>query len=274
MSRIKNIVEQGKQDLGLLKSLESDTGASRHSGGDRTGKLVHKYTQTASVAVPDSVLTGNRVISPDSVDLVAKRFHVLRTKVLQQMRKKGWNTLAISSPTAGAGKTLVAVNLAISMAVEGNQSVLLVDMNLSKPSVHTFFGLEPEFGIHDYIDGIATVPDILINPGIERLVILPGRKNLVNSSEQITTPLVKNLVSDLKSRYDSRIVIFDLPPIVNSDEVMVFLPYVDCSLLVVEAGKNTGDEVHSSLEAIGNNPLLGTVLNKCNELESSIKLPF
>ena len=78
------------------------------------------------------------------------------------------------------------------------------------------------------------------------------------------------MVKDLKDRYESRIVIFDLPPIIGSDEVMIFLPYVDCSLLVIESGKTTPNDIKESMEAIGGSPLLGTVLNKTDESNSII----
>lgn len=262
MSRIKNIVEQGKQDLGINHHQYGTAPLANNTDGHKSGKLVLNYTDTARVEVSEQELVDNRIIAQNHLDPRAKRFQLLRTKVLQKMRKKDWNTIAITAPTKGAGKSLLAVNLAVSIATEGNQSVLLVDMNLGSPSIHKFFSIEPEFGIHDYLDGSANISDMLVNPGVERLVVLPGRRNIVNSSEQISSPLVKDLVQELKNRYESRIVIFDLPSILGSDEVMVFLPYVDCSLLVVEAGRSTPEEVEESLEIIGTNPLLGAVLNR------------
>lgn len=259
MERMKKIVAQGKKEMGLNPgSVVRPLAAELVS----PGRAVYEYSATKSVAIPPDRLQSNRIIAQDNGDYRARNFQVLRTKVLQQMRKKNWNTLAITAPTEGAGKSLVAANLAVSMAMEGNQSVLLVDMDLRKPSIHRYFGFEPECSIHDYLDGTAGVAEMLVHPGIPRLVLLPGRRNILNSSEQLSSPLVRNLVKELKVRYESRIVIFDLPPALISDEVMVFLPYVDCSLLVIESGKNTPREVEKAIEVMGNSPLLGTVLNK------------
>lgn len=256
---MKKIVAQGKKELGL-----NPDPVARPRAADLAapGRTVYEYSATKSVAVPPDRLLSNRIIAQDNGDFRARNFQVLRTKVLQQMRKKNWNTLAISAPTEGAGKSFVAANLAVSMAMEGNQSVLLVDMDLCKPSIHRYFGFEPQCSIHDYLDGTAGVADMLVHPGIPRLVLLPGRRTILNSSEHLSSPLVRNLVKELKVRYESRIVIFDLPPALISDEVMVFLPYVDCSLLVIESGKNTPREVEKAIEVVGNSPLLGTVLNK------------
>jgi len=268
MSRIRKIVERGK-----LEKSKRDEHKNEHAVEKRanitSNNRTFDYSITKTIEVPDKVLWENRLISQNNADPRATPFQMLRTKTLQQMRKKGWTTLAISAPTPGAGKSLVAANLAVSIASEGNQSVLLVDMDLRKPSVHRYFGLRPEYGIHDYLDGSTDVENILVNPGLERLVILPGRKGVINSSEQISTPFVQNFVAELRNRYKDRLVIFDLPPILVSDDVMVFLPYVDCSLLIVESGTNTKKEVQESLAVIGSNPLLGTVLNKSENTEKS-----
>ena len=259
MSRIRAIVDQGKQDLDAVSDQKIRDGIAPSKN---SGNALHRYNMTKSVPVSAQTLLENRLIAHDKTNPVTKQFQVLRAKILQEMRNKKWSTIAITAPTPNAGKSLVSANLALSMALEGNQSVLLVDMDLSKPSIHQYFGIQPEFGMQDFFDGTSRIEDILINPGIDRLVLFPGKKSIVNSSEQVSSQIARNMVKELKSRYEARIVIFDLPPILGSDEVMVFLPYVDCSLLVVEAGKNSPKEVEKSLEAIGSNPLLGTVLNK------------
>jgi capsular exopolysaccharide synthesis family protein len=187
---------------------------------------------------------------------------MLRAKVLQDLRKNDWSTIAISAPTPGAGKSLVTVNLAMSIAMEVNQTVLIVDMDLRQPSLHEYFSFEPEYGVQDYIQNDIELQDIMVNPGVERLSILPGRKRMLNSSEKLASPKIRALTEELKSRYKSRIVIYDLPPLLVSDDVMVFLPYVDCSLLVVESGVNTQDEIEASMKLAEVKPLLGTVLNK------------
>ena len=266
MSRINKIVAKRKSEI------DKDGGHTPISSREHVTANTQQfeYTQTKIIDVSDQKLKDNRVIARDPTDPRATKFQILRTKVLQQMRKKNWNALAISAPTPGAGKTLVAANLAASVALEGNQSVLLVDMDLRNPSVHRYFGFKAESGIHDCLDGTVSIDQALVNPGIDRLVVLPGRRGVLNSSEQISTPYVQSLVKELKNRYQSRLVIFDLPPVLVSDDVLVFLPYVDASLLVVESGKNNNNDVEESLRVIGDNPLIGTVLNKVEKTENYI----
>jgi protein-tyrosine kinase len=269
MSRMQKIVERGKAELAKIGMQENaDFTDEGKSLPGRAETLQFEYSKTKKLGVSVDELVGERLVAADPSDPRAARFQILRAKVLQQMRKKGWSSLAISAPTSGAGKSLIAANLATSIAMEGNQSVLLVDMDLRKPHLHQYFCIEPQNGIQDVLEGTATIEETLINPGIERLVILPGRRSMLNPSEQISSPYVKTLVEELKGRYESRIVIFDLPPVLLADDVIVFLPYVDCSLLVVEAGRNNRKEIEESFKAIGTHPILGAVLNKASTKDS------
>ncbi|AJQ92444.1 ATPase involved in chromosome partitioning [Gynuella sunshinyii YC6258] len=231
---------------------------------DKTASSIKniEYTQTKILPVSADKLRANRIVAHDPTDPNASLFQVLRTKVLQEMRLNNWNTLAITAPTPGAGKSMISVNLAISIAMEVNQTVLLVDMDFRKPSIHKYFSVKPKYGLQDCLQSGVPIEDVLFNPGFNRLVVLPGRQGIMSSSELISSPESTQLIRELKEKYDQRLVIFDLPPLFVSDDVMVFLPNVDCSLLVVESGRNNKDEVQKSVELLKSKPLLGTVLNK------------
>jgi capsular exopolysaccharide synthesis family protein len=190
---------------------------------------------------------------------------MLRTQVLHTMRENEWTTLAITGPSRGIGKSLIATNLAISISREVNQTVLLVDIDLRRPNVHNYFGFEPDYGLLDYLQGNADLEDIFVNPSFKRLMVLPGRSTTIESSELLSSPRMINLVKELKSRYESRIIIFDMPPLLDLDDAMVFLPNVDAALLVVENGGNTQSEVEKSMRLLSATNLIGTVLNKADE---------
>lgn len=264
MASISDIVKRAKEVKLSSMSSEQDSSAELQGGKNSISVSFNniKYTSTKVIPVTNETLTENRVIAQNKEDPNSVPFSMLRTKVLREMRSNGWSSLAISAPTPGAGKSLVATNLAVSIAMEANQTVLLVDMDLRQPSVHRYFSLEPELGIQDYLESNAPISDIMFNPGIERLSVVPGRKRMLNSSETLATPLVKSLTEELKRRYESRIIIYDLPPYLVSDDVLVFLPYIDCSLLVVESGVNTKEEIEQSCKAASCRPFLGVVLNK------------
>jgi len=200
-------------------------------------------------------------------------FKILRTQVMHRLREHAWNVVGVTSPDEGEGKSLTAVNLAVSLAMETTQTVLLVDANLMRPSVHEFFGLDDDCpGLTDYLLDGEPLEDLLLNPGIDRFVILPGGKPVSNSTELLTSPKMVTLVQDMKHRYRSRIVIFDLPPLLHTADVLAFAPYTDALLLVVEEGKTTAEEVQRALSLVTkSHPLLGTVLNKAGQLAATPK---
>lgn len=222
------------------------------------------YTQTRKVSLYPGWLRQNRVITADTFDDYARAYKVLRTQVSQRMRAQGWRTLAVTSPGPGEGKTLTAINLSISLALEANQTVLLVDADLRQPSIHTYFGFDAEVGLRDHLQDAVPLERILVHPEIRRLVVLPGGVPLVNSSEMLASPVMLRLVQEVKRRYPSRMVVFDLPPILASDDVLAFAPYVDAALLVVEDGKTEREDAARAAELLqaANHNLIGTVLNK------------
>jgi protein-tyrosine kinase len=223
------------------------------------------YSQTRTVRPLNKILAENRIIAGNKLDPRATYFKLLRTQVLHAMRENEWTSLAICGPLAGVGKSLIAANLAISISMEANQTVLLADLDLRRPSLHEKFNFEPKFGLLDYLNHTAELPDMLINPGFPRLVILPGNGTTADSSELLSSPRMFKLMNELKARYESRIIIYDLPPLLNVEDAQVIIPNVDATILVVENGKNTKSEVQKSLQLLEGTNLIGTVLNKADE---------
>lgn len=222
------------------------------------------YTQTRKVSLYPGWLRQNRIITGDVIDGYARAYKVLRTQVSQRMRQQGWRTLGVTSPGPREGKTLTAINLAISLALEANQTVMLVDADLRQPSIHTYFGFDVEQGLRDHLLDNVPIEQILVNPDMRRLVVLPGGAPLANSSEMLSSPVMLRLVQEVKRRYPSRIVVFDLPPVLTSDDVLAFSPYLDAALLVVEEGKTLREDAARAAELLqaANHNLIGTVLNK------------
>jgi capsular exopolysaccharide synthesis family protein len=227
-----------------------------------------KYTQTQTITVSDEALKEKRIVAHLKDSPAADLFKILRAKVLQRMNANRWNVLAVSSPTAGAGKSLTAVNLAISLAMEANHSVLLVDLDFRRPCIHEYFGISPDKGLVDYFSDDVPLNELFIHPGIEKLVLLPAGHSIHRSSELLSTPKMLNLADELKNRYPDRMIIVDLPPLLQSDDAMVFFPNADACLLVVAEGINTTEEIERSLQLIDETKYLGSVLNKSDEIWS------
>jgi len=220
------------------------------------------YDQTRVVQLDEQHIESHRIIAGQSGDERVEAYRQLRTQVLQTLDENNWNTLAITSPLKNAGKTLTAVNLAISLAKEVNHTVLLVDLDLSHPDVHNTMGLEIEYGLIDVLEGRASVQETLVNPAMQRLVVMPCLATKEYSSEILTSPAMAEMLQELRTRYANRIIIFDLPPLLRNDDALKFTPFVDATLLVVEAGETTPDQLERSTHLMKNANLIGTILNK------------
>lgn len=259
MDRIQKALEKAKAkhaEVGSFPSPEVE-GSSEILTFDNIA-----YAQTKVEPVSREVLEKNRVIAGFYNNPQSAVFRMLRTQVLQKMRSENWQSLAVTSPTASEGKSLISSNLAVAIAMELNQTVLLVDMDLRNPTIASYFDLSPKVGIKDYLEGDMPLSSVLINPGIKRLVILPGLGRSEDSAELLSSPKMASLVSDIKSQYDSRIIIFDLPPILQTDDVLLSAGYFDSTLLVLEDGKNSEADIKKSLQLLEGCHLMGTVLNK------------
>ena len=251
-----------------IRSVEQTQNAMHSMSGQQLQPTGIQYSSTAILNIHPEELAKNRIISGFSNEQTLAEYNILRTRVLQRLKANNWNTLAVTSSAPGAGKTLTAINLAISLAREVNHTVMLVDLDLRKPNVARSFNCAPPYGILDYWRDDVPLNEILFNPGIERLVILPGTRPVHNSSEILSSPKMVNLVHELRSRYASRIIIFDLPPVLVSDDVLAFSPYVDAMLLVIEDGQTRKDELRHTMELMSDINILGTVLNKSKDKTS------
>lgn len=263
------IMEKIKQALEMARTQrekERVSASAHHQKSARVSMDVEKitYTHTHSFQPDYRLLRRNRVLLGTESDAPTRAMKMLRTQVLQRMVANGWNALAITSPGPGQGKTLTAINLAISLAREVNYSVLLVDLDLHNPTVHKYFGYSPNVGLDDYLREDVGLSEILFNPDIEHLVVLPNKAPVTGSSELLSSPQMHALVEEMKTRYPTRFVLFDLPPLLSVDDALSFAPYVDSVLLVVEEGTTTKDDIAYSLDLLQATPILGTVLNKSN----------
>jgi len=226
------------------------------------------YQDTIVVGLDEDVLRANRIVAALEDEPLADRYRILRAEVLRRLSAARHTTLAICSPGPGEGKTLTAVNLAISMAMDVNQTVLLVDLDLRRPSVARVLGIQPKAGIDDYIRGAAELRDCMVNPGTERLVILPARAPIDKSSEMLASPRMAQLAHELKNRYPDRIVIYDMPPLLTTDDCLAFMPYVDATLLVVAEGMTKEQELGRAMSMMRDSHVIGAILNNSTERQS------
>lgn len=280
MERLKQALERARAEreeakspgIGLVQpSRKPASGSAGQVHASPAQDIVYARTRTA--AIDAARLRERRVITAATREPVDSAYKVLRTVLLQRMRANGWKTLGITAARQGNGKTLTAINLAISLAREKNQTVLLADFDLAHPSVARYLFDESLPGISDYLQGHRSLPEILVNPGIEGLVVLPGNEPIADSSERLTSPELTSLVVELKSRYPNRMIVFDLPPVLTGDDVMAFAPNVDGLLLVVEDGVTTKDDLRRAHDTLDASRIIGTVLNKAKAADLGYPYP-
>lgn len=228
-----------------------------------------RYTRTRSIQVPPEKLRERHVTGGQERTPLAEAYKRLRTQLLQRVRAGGTNALGIASPRADEGKTTVALNLAVHASMEADWTVLLVDADLRRPGLCAALGVPPLPGLSDYLTRDCPLDELLVHPGFGRCVLLPAGSPLEGSSEALGSSRMQDLATELKRRYPDRLVIFDLPPLLDSADGLAALPWVDALLLVVEEGRTAADDVLRAAQVAGASRLLGTVLNKSRELQTA-----
>jgi Mrp family chromosome partitioning ATPase len=226
-------------------------------------------------AAADSLVGFKRVVEVDPRHLERERilgagaggpygaaYKLLRTQVLRRLEKLGANSLAIVGTAPDTGKTLTAINLAIAIAADPDHTALLVDLDLRKPSVHRRLGLEPAVGVEDCLRRNRPLKDAMLRmAGFDRLVVLPARERCEDSSELLAANRTQDLIREMRTRYQDRVLVFDLPPVLQSDDVLAFARHVEAALVVVGECRTRRRDLMRTVDLLRDLPIVGTVLN-------------
>jgi non-specific protein-tyrosine kinase len=228
----------------------------------RNGWLSPVYASSRQVSLDPAVLEKNRIVSIFPNKPEANFFRLLRTQIHHKTKEKGWNTLMVTSPRAGDGKTSTTINLAMTFAREYNHTALLVDCDLKKQAVHKTLGYESASGIADYLMGDQSLQDLIVWPGIEKLSIISGGRTIQDSTEMLASQRMQVLVNEMKYRYKDRFIFFDTPPLLEAVDAIAFAPMIDCVIMVVREGLTTMGEIQKALHLIPQDKFLGFVMNR------------
>jgi protein-tyrosine kinase len=173
------------------------------------------------------------------------------------------NLIMVSSAKPNEGKTFVAINLALSIALEQDKTVLLIDADVLLPSVMRELGVEAQLGMIDYLLGkTEQVSDIIYNTNINKLKLIPPGELHHLSNELLASEKMATLANELANRYPDRIVIFDCPPLIGVTETLVLANLMGQALIVVEESKTSIVDIQTATEHLNENLALGLVLNK------------
>ncbi len=193
---------------------------------------------------------------------VSENYTQLRAQVLQRTRQKAWKTIMITSPGPQTGKTVTAINLALSLAKTCEDTVLLVDCDLKNQTVCRYMGLPEDKGLVDVLLRGNAMSQVITWPGIDKMTVISGGTPFQASSELLGSAQMSRLVREMKKRYRDRYVIFDLPSCLKTADALSFAPHADCILIVIEEGKTTHKEIEATLTMLPKDRILGYVINR------------
>ncbi len=223
------------------------------------------YVKTRVVPLDEKLLLNNKIFSFFKDNILSEQLRILRTRIINKLEENGGNTLLITSARSGEGKTLIAINLAISIAQEYDKTALLVDANLKNPMVHTYLGINIDKGLADVLLKNAQIEEVLINPSISRFIVMPAGKKLLDSAELLNSPTAEIIFHDIKTHYPERLIILDSPALLTSADPLVLADYADAVLMVIEAEKTPAEDIKAAIELLKDKPLIGVVLNKMRD---------
>jgi protein-tyrosine kinase len=208
----------------------------------------------------------NRILVPDghnpSNAPSAAAYRMLRTRVLHRAQSNRWTSIGVTSPGAGDGKSVTALNLALTLAREHNNNVFLIDLDMRNPRMCSYLGVIPPVEITTYFTHDIPPRDALFSIGIEKLTLAGTRTRTDEASELLATQRVEELFEYIRSIAPDPLILLDLPPILATDDALVVAPKIDACLLVLAEGVSRRDAAAKALELLAEYKIAGIVLNR------------
>lgn len=196
----------------------------------------------------------------------AKPFDIIRTKLLHQMRSNKWRRVAFASPDSGCGKTLLTVNLALSMARQPDLAILAVELDMRRPTMARTLGLKSGQQFAQVLAGRAAAADHLSRIGTNLAVATNARPEPA-AAELLASKGAAHLLDRVETDFAPDVMLFDLPPLLMTDDAMAFMDQIDCVLLVAAAERTTMTQITRCAEELAAHcNFLGVILNKCRFL--------
>jgi receptor protein-tyrosine kinase len=216
----------------------------------------------------DALIRSGLLAASDRAANVAEQFRMIKRPLIvnafaAQPRADRANVIMITSALPKAGKTFCAINLAVSISMERELNVLLVDADVAKPNASHEFGLADAPGLIDLLlDESPRISDVLVRTDLNDIQILPAGRAHAQATELLASERMSRLMQELATRYSDRIIIVDSPPLLVTTEAQALARQVGQIALVVEAGRTSHQELSQMLEAISEEKTIAVILNK------------
>jgi capsular exopolysaccharide synthesis family protein len=192
-------------------------------------------------------------------------YRLLRSRLQNRLKKSNWFSLAIASPNSGDGKTVTALNLAISIAREKQRPVYLLDLDMRNPSVCRFLGIQDIRPLPDYFLGHARPEEVLFETSFPNLIVAGAVGPTEGASEMLAGPRFSDLLAHIRLRSPDAFVLVDAPPVTLTDEALLIGPRVDGFLVVVSEGKTERKDLSQTLTTLGEFTVAGVVINRSSD---------
>lgn len=249
----------------LEKALEK---ASKLKGEKRDrGETEKRITKTAcyeqfKTEGPLEITNPYLITITDPQSPIAEEYRKLKSLIVKRTKADRFqNTIMITSPGKAEGKSITAINLALTLAQDYDNTVLLVDADLRQPTIHKYLNINPEIGLSDCLVKGAKICDALIKTGIGKLMILPSGSTISNPVELLSSNMMTELVRELKNRYEDRYVIIDTPPILPFAEAHSIGQVVDGAIIVIREGIVSPNHIKDALRLLKDINIFGIVYN-------------
>ena len=257
----------GKIFDALEKANTQDTN-NRFSVRNRKDKTTNTGSAENVIAIDSAnKLSSNKRIHPNLIayhapqSIEAEHFKVLRTNLLFPAHGNPIRKILVTSALPNDGKSFVSSNLATSIAQGIEEYVLLIDCDMRKPSIHSYFGYEQVTGLSEHLSSEMDLSKSLLKSAIPKLTLLPAGQPPINPTELLSSKKMKSLLDEVTNRYNDRYIIIDSPPPSMAAETIAIANHVDGIILVVRSGKTPKNAVAETIEQIGKEKLIGIVLN-------------
>ncbi len=264
MERLEAALEKARQERQNVQTADfaQKTKNAKQSPVRQVEPAEDRWAALKEIRVSNRIARRNRITTmTQGRDSAA--YDLLRTRTLRTMKENGWKTLAVTSPNKTCGKTTVSANLAFSMARQEDLRVLVMDLDLRRPAMHRLLNHRPDISLHETLTGQKELDGAFLRVG-RNLAFGLNKAPALNPSELLQSPRTRAQLDEIQQVFKPDVTIFDMPPMLVSDENFGFLPAVDCGLLISAADSTTVaqlDVCEKELADLTN--VLGVVLNKC-----------
>ena len=221
-----------------------------------------------SVSLTQSGLLANGLFLQASPHPAAAAFDILRTRLMHAVAEKQWHRIAVTSPGPGCGKSFVAANLALSLARRPSSRTAFVDLDLRQPQLGRLLGLTDASPLADFLSGELHLQDVFRRHG-QTLALGLNSQPVGRATDLLHDPNCAHALADIAELLTPEVILYDLPPVLSGDDVLVMAPFIDAVLLVTDGTKTTAAEIRAAEQSLkGHIPILGIVLNRAQEFHA------